>query len=327
MAEEKRTVSQIIIEKFLKEVEETGTLPWQRPYACYNAFNYFTGQTYRGINRLMLQFGEYLTANQINQYNKEKGEDFRFQKGIKWYPVVFFNHEVKESSLKVVTEKFPDATIEHKADEKVYIGREGAWTYYTDKGKIYKSRNILKYSNVAERKWFKNSKGELLPSKIETGEVEITLSDAKEVLYGYIEREGIQLDEGSTGIPCYIPKLDVIELNKHSVSQEAYFSTAFHECGHSTGAKNRLNREGIVHAGEKGSHVYAVEECIAEICAHLCCAECGITEFTTSGTMEYQNNIAYVQAWKKHIKDFDKEFIYICSQADKAFNFIMGMDI
>ena len=33
---------------------------------------------------------------------------------------------------------------------------------------------------------------------------------------------------------------------------------------------------------------------------------------------------AYVQSWKKRIKDWGKEFIYIVSQADKAFNYICG---
>ncbi len=37
-------------------------MPWQKPYTQYNAFNYFTLKAYRGINRLILPFGEYLTA-------------------------------------------------------------------------------------------------------------------------------------------------------------------------------------------------------------------------------------------------------------------------
>ena len=79
---EKKTVSQILIERFLKDVDEKESMPWQRPYKRYNAFNWSTGTPYRGINRIMLDFGEYLTANQLNQYNKEHNEDFRFQKGI-----------------------------------------------------------------------------------------------------------------------------------------------------------------------------------------------------------------------------------------------------
>ena len=69
---------------------------------------------------------------------------------------------------------------------------------------------------------------------------------------------------------------------------------------------------------------YAVEECIAEITACLCCAETGISDFETSCSEEYDNSVSYVQAWKKRVKDWGKDFIYIVSQADKAFNMICG---
>lgn len=93
-------VADVILDRFLKDVEETNTMPWQRPYSQYNAFNYFTLQPYSGINRLMLPFGEYMTANQIDSYNKSKNEDYRFQKGIVWYPVVFTRLMLKRLPIK-----------------------------------------------------------------------------------------------------------------------------------------------------------------------------------------------------------------------------------
>ena len=53
-----KTAAEILIERFLKDVEETGTLPWLRPYNCYNAFNWVTQRPYRGFNRIILPFGE-----------------------------------------------------------------------------------------------------------------------------------------------------------------------------------------------------------------------------------------------------------------------------
>lgn len=324
MSEQRKTASQIVIDRFLKKVDEIGAMPWQKPYTCYNAFNYFTKVPYRGINRIMLDFGEYLTANQINQYNKEHKEDYKFQKGIKWYPVIFFKEDSKPCTADEIVEHIenPDLSTEG------YIGRDGYWSYYKIKDGFVKKRQILRYSMVAERKWFVNSNGETLPSRIETGEVEITLSDPKKVFDDYIERSGVELYTESTGVPCYIPALDRVELNKYSKSEKTWFSTAFHECAHSTGAAKRLNRIGITAKGrERTPQIYAVEECIAEITASLCCAECGIYDFETSNMKDFENNAAYVAEWKKRVKDFDKEFIYICSQADKAFNYIMGMEI
>lgn len=128
-------------------------------------------------------------------------------------------------------------------------------------------------------------------------------------------------------VPCYIPILDKVEINPLSKTEDGYFSTLFHELAHSTGSKKRLNRDGVVKGGlPKTKSDYAVEECIAEITAHLCCSECNIQSFKTSGTAEYDNNIAYVQHWKQRIEDWGKEFMYIVSQADKAFSYIMDKE-
>jgi antirestriction protein ArdC len=314
---DKKSVAQIIIERFLKDVDEKGTMPWQRPYERYNAFNYFTLKAYRGINRLMLPGGEYLTRNQINQYNKDHNEDFRFQKGIEWFPVVFFKPDVRPVSEEVVRDLFPEANI----DDNFYKYHEG-WVYTRSNGKLVKRRSILRYYLVAERQHFKNSKGEMLPSRIETGKVVITKQKPQKLWDDYIQRSGVKV-KTTMGTPCYSPFEDTIELNEYTASEDSWFSTAFHEAGHSTGHRSRLNREGVTKI-IPNTEVYAKEECIAEITAYLCCAEAGISEVETSGTQEYNNNIAYVQAWKKRIQDWGNSFIYIVSQADKAFNFICG---
>lgn len=324
---EKKTVADILIERFLKDVDEKGTMPWQRPYECYNSFNYFSKTAYRGFNRLLLPFGEYMTANQINAYNREHNEDFRFQEGIEWYPISFFKREEKPCSFKEASETFPDIDV---SSINGWIGYEKGYNYYNEDGTYSKSRSILRYYRVADRKWFKNSKGKLLPSRLETGEVEIVKAEPKRVINEYMTRTGVKVQKDHAGVPCYVPSMDLVQLNPYTKDEDSWFSTAFHEFAHSTGAKSRLNRIGITHEGMKPgekNQVYAVEECIAEIAAYLCCAECGVYDFKTSGTMEYDNNVAYVQGWKSRIKDFGKEFFYICSQADKAFNYILGEEI
>lgn len=323
----KNTAADIIIDRFLKDVDERGTMPWQRPYERYNAFNYFTKKPYRGINRLMLPFGEYITKNQITLYNKQNNEDFRFQKGIEWYPVVYFTTQEKDISDSEVLKAFPDEDVSNTVKDR-FIGFDRIWRYYCIKGKFIKRRNILKYYQVADRHHFKNSKGEMLPSRIDTGEVTLTYEEPKMLLDSYISRSGVKVSYDSADTPCYIPLLDKIELNPYVKEQESWFSTAFHEAAHSTGHKSRLNRVGIHKpkgvSGVDSDNIYAVEECIAEITACLLCAECGIHDMETSGTKYYENNLAYVQSWKKRVKDWGSEFIYIVSQADKAFYYILG---
>lgn len=315
---EKKTVAQIVIENFLKDVDEKGSMPWQRPYRRHNAFNYFTKQEYRGINRLILDGGEYMTANQINEYNKRTGEDFRFQKGIRWLPVVFFKKEQRSCTWEEIEQTVSDPIANPKDG---FVGHDGYWTYWkADSGAYFKKRNVLRYYMVAERQFFKNSKGEMLPSRIETGEVEITQSNPQKVFDDYISRSGVKV-EYTLGTPCYIPQLDTVQLNKHTTSEEAWFSTAFHELAHSTGHPLRLNRPLLK---SFGSEDYAKEECVAEIAAFLTCVETGITVMETSQSKEYENNLAYVASWKRRIKDWGKDFVFIVSQADKAYEYIVG---
>lgn len=324
----KKSVSDIIIERIIKDAEKLGTMPWQRPYSIYNSFNWVTKKSYRGINRLILPFGEYLTKNQINEYNREHNEDYRFIKGIMWYPIVYFKYDEKPCSKAEIEEiaaekdqtgiEFEDSS--DMGSDTVFITRHNGWNYYKREGKYFKGRNILKYYSVADRKFFVNSKGETLPSRIDTGEVEIVTSEPRDVLYNYLDRENIQVDY-TTGIPCYIPAFDRIRLNKLSKSESHFFSTAFHECAHSTGHISRLNRSSLYNTDKES---YAVDECIAEITSCLLCAETGIMDFTTSGTEVYENNLAYINYWKGKLKQWGKEFIYIVSQADKAFNYIMS---
>ena len=340
--EHKKTAVEVVIERFLKDVDEKGSMAWQRPYERYDSFNYFTKKHYMGINRLLLPFGEYMTANQIKQYNIDKGymtvgedgkyvitdEAFKFQKGIEWYPVVFFKRQTKE----VTEEEANDAieggcTLPDNADDGYshFLGRDKrGYSYLYKEGVITRQKNILRYFMVADRKWFKNARGECLPSRIDTGEVKIVLSDPNRVIEDYVARSGVKVDKEYADVPCYIPALDEVKLNPYHKSANTWYATAFHEFAHSTGAKGRLNREGIVTPSTFGSDKYAKEECVAEICAYLCCAETGVYDFETSQMKEYENNLAYVQHWKQKIKDWGSNFIYIVSQADKAFAMICG---
>ena len=58
-----------------------------------------------------------------------------------------------------------------------------------------------------------------------------------------------------------------------STATEGYYAVLFHEAGHASGAKQRLDRD---LSGRFASNSYAMEEC-AEFCASLLCADVGIS--------------------------------------------------
>ena len=117
---------------------------------------------------------------------------------------------------------------------------------------------------------------------------------------------------------CFIPSIDSVRmpmLNSFNTSAD-YYATLFHELGHWTGAKNRLNRD---LSGRFGSANYAFEELTAELTAAFLCAEHGI-----KGALQHEN---YIGSWIKALKN-DHSFIFKAStHAQKAVKFIMNEEL
>lgn len=99
-----------------------------------------------------------------------------------------------------------------------------------------------------------------------------------------------------------------------------FYSTLFHEMVHSTGHKDRLNRKGVSGITKFGDEEYSKEELIAEIGASMLCGIAGIDNHTID------NSASYIQSWLRKLKN-DKKLIIIASQqAQKAVDYILGID-
>jgi len=102
---------------------------------------------------------------------------------------------------------------------------------------------------------------------------------------------------------------------------EEYYSTLFHELTHSTGHESRLNRKGIISGTAAfGTKEYSKEELIAEMGAAFLCGHCQIDNKTID------NSAAYIKSWLKQLKDDPKMVILAAAQAQKAADFILGIE-
>lgn len=101
-------------------------------------------------------------------------------------------------------------------------------------------------------------------------------------------------------------------------SEEAYFSTLFHELTHSTGHESRLKRSTLAPQQGFGSDPYCREELVAEMGAAFLCGQAGIIEATIESTA------AYIQGWLKRLKDDPTLVVQAAAQAQKAVDFILG---
>ncbi len=138
------------------------------------------------------------------------------------------------------------------------------------------------------------------------------------------------ISEGSA-VPCYRKLTDSIHMpeSRFFTSEEAFYSTLFHELGHATGHHSRLARKsllenrGIDATGDTARKTYAEEELVAEMTASFLNAHAGIIED------ELENSAAYLQSWINALRSKDAQswVVRAASQGQKAADFILGRSI
>lgn len=260
------------------EAVEKNVAPWQKPWKAedfkYNSHNPISKSAYKGNNALLLETlritkeyksNAWLTFNQI----KELGGSI--EKGSKSAPVVFY------SKVK-------------KTEEELAQNDKNEYKF------------ILKKYSVFNLDQVKGLKEEQL-SKLKIDEEELakndflTIEECEEVL----KKVDVKIVNNPQNRAFYSPERDEIHLplKEQFSSLEAYYSVAFHELGHSTGHKSRLNRD---LEGNFGTQKYAKEELRAEIYSFLQAKELGID-------YNLENHQSYVKSWTSNLKD-KKEEIY-----------------
>lgn len=265
---------------------EGGVIPWKKMWSgsAAAARNYTTNRPYSLLNQLLLgRGGRYATWKQWHELGA------RVKKGAKAEYIYFFTKQPKETGEldengEKVVKAFP-------------VLREYAVFHETDIEGI-----------------------ELKPDELPQN-ARIQVADS--VLNNYLNGAGVDFYELPIDRAYYAPRVDAIKVPQISQfdNSAAYYATAFHECGHSTGHASRLNREGVnnstCHAF--GDEVYSREELIAEMCSAFVCGACGIDSNAT-----VKNAAAYIQSWLRALKNDSKMIVYAASRAEKAAEYILG---
>ena len=268
-----------ITDRIIAQMEQ-GVIPWQKPWvASGKAISRTTDKPYSLLNQMLLgRPGEYLTFKQC----QEAGGKVR--KGEKSSMVVFWKWIETEDEETGEKEEVP----------------------------------FLRYYNV-----FHIDQCEGITAKHVT---ETTFPDGAEpleaaqaIIYNYLSSEGVKLTHTEGDRAFYRPSTDevVLPLRKQFMSTAEYYSTLFHELGHSTGHVKRLNR--LSKPSFFGSEEYSREELTAEIAAATLVNHVGL-ETSTS----LRNNAAYIQNWLGVLKG-DKRFIVSAAgRAEKAVDLILN---
>ncbi|MCM1224961.1 MAG: zincin-like metallopeptidase domain-containing protein, partial [Lachnospiraceae bacterium] len=98
-------------------------------------------------------------------------------------------------------------------------------------------------------------------------------------------------------------------------NMQEFYSTSFHEVGHSTGHANRLNRD---LSGDKHSESYAIEELRAEIASMFMEQDLEIQV----SDKHVENNSAYIKSWYEQIKNDPNVLFKAIADAERITKYI-----
>lgn len=303
----KTNVYTLVANKIIEMVEKEGILPWHKPWKMTSklsddaifgeARSWSNGRYYKGINQFILGFGgQWATAKQIFDNGGH------IVKGSKATPVVFWSFMIKDEKTGKIR---PFDDTKDDDNDKIPFLR------YINVFKIGRDTTDITEKEFKEKKDTTESEPNFKADEY-----------AESIINEYVSRETISFSNAiNSNRAFYAPFADkVVVPNKSSFENASeYYSTTFHELTHSTGAKSRLNRDGIVKNDGFGNEKYSKEELVAEMGAAMLLHITNLSIPTT-----FTNNVAYIQGWLKQIKEEPKILVFAASQAEKAVRYILN---
>jgi antirestriction protein ArdC len=291
---EKTSVYEIITSRILDALDR-GIVPWRKGWIGGRTGNIprnIRGTAYRGINLWLLSMLGYespyfLTYKQAVALG---GKVTAGQKGmsvILWQP--FEKDEFDEKKGKTVRKRL--LTLR----------------YYT----------VFNVAQTEGCKFPKKVQASLdaLNAPVE-GAIEFDpIAEAEAIWQGFKDRPLVHFDGGDRAY--YVPSEDSIHLPKKEnfLSNFKFYRTLFHEGSHSTGHRDRLNRD---MANFFGTHEYGVEELTADFATAFLSSMAGLPDDIIEDTA------SYIGGWIEKIKADPKLVITAAGRAQKACDYILG---
>ena len=275
----------------IKQAIEDGTgAPWHKPWTGVGGDhqNAISGHVYQGMNPFFLDMlGGHLYEDYrwltYSQAKKAGGtiKDGEYQKSIALLKPIIIERKEDKNKPKDEVITFP-------------IFR------------YYRVWNVEQWEGLEVEPLVKPDATEFVP-----------VEEAEKIVSAMSDKPEIFNNGGNRAY--YSMKPDTIHLPDKSGFDKGneYYSTLFHEIGHSTGHQSRVGRKGIENFDHFGSGQYAKEELVAEFVSAILCRQAGI-----DNTRE--NSEAYLKSWIGKLKNDEKLLVSASSQAHKAVKYILG---
>ena len=286
----------------LIEQIKRGVAPWQKPWKpgedC-TPENFSTGKKYTGGNSLYLMrraIREGRGDHRWGTYRQIEAAGGQVRRGEKGTTVLFFSDRTKKpvKDEQGQTVKDPDGKTVYEEEQRRF-----------PMCKQYTVFNVEQADGL-----------ELKPRRARTTPEWKTHQKAEQVIeasgttvqHVAGDRAFYRLDEDKV----VLPELDQFP------TRNGYYQTALHECGHSTGHPDRMNRDTLKEGIDQGfgSPEYAREELRAEISAMMTGERVGVGHDPRRGA-------AYVENWVKVLEDDPHEIHRAARDAQRMSDYLL----
>lgn len=275
--------------------------PWIKKWNCTSApRSAITGKAYVGVNNVHLTM-----ISAIKNYEDPRWATFNQINKAGWH----LQAGSKGSQIEVV--KYYDKLTKKDLDWDEYnkLTKEDQSTYWEENVKFilqgYTVFNATKIDGIPA----------LEPKPLDKEDLYVR---AQKIFKN--SEAKIYHDGGARAF--YRPGADTIHLPDKSAftTIEDYYSTGFHEIGHSTGHEARLNRK---KTGMFGSAGYAKEELVAEVCSMFVQQDIAMP----LSKEHIENHSAYIKFWREGIKEDPNYLFEAITQASRAANFVLSYEL
>lgn len=272
-------IYQMVTDQIIEQLSKVNPRDYNTPWFCvgHSPVN-IRGTAYRGINHVLLSHSGF-ASNIWATFKQWKEKQCFVKKG--------------QRSQIVILWKFFD----EQDNEGNSTGKTGAvmTRYY----RVFNSEQVEGTFARQVEQQFKD--------KLKSHD---PIHDAQSFVDGYVASERLPVRASdrayyASGISEHIAMPELGQF----LSPEHYYSVFAHEITHSTGNKNRLDRD---LSGRFGSKDYAFEELVAELGSAMLCGRIGLEQ------KPREDHAQYIKGWLSCLRDDNRFIISAASQAQKA---------
>ena len=281
-----------LVNMYIDSLKE-GKIPWRERWVSSLNVNGISDKEYKGINQLLLSYVTYK-----EQYNDNR-----------W----FTYYQIKQKGYKLKDAKGKGIPVEFYS---VYDIKNKKKVDFADYERLVNERPETKvnYRLICNTSYVFNAS--LIEGVPEQDKYPYDKSiPANNFIKRIISKLGVKYSERGNEA-FYSPTTDEIVLpeSKKFYDEYSYYATQLHEISHSTGSKDRLNRN----IDFKDKKSYAREELVAEISSSFLMAKLGIVPESE----DYNNHKSYIQSWISILEDKPNELFKAINESNKVYDYI-----